>query len=261
LEAEVLLRHVLGIDRANLYADLHRMLDKVEWAAFSRFIQRRLDREPAAYITGHKEFYGLDLHVAPPVLIPRPETELLVENAIEIAARLFPISCLIADVGTGCGAVAVALAANLPHATVYAIDISNAALDVASANCRTHGVQERVILLQGDLLDPLPQSVHMIVANLPYVRESEIRRLSPEISSYEPQVALDGGVDGLDVIRKLLSQAKGKLLGNGSVLLEIGHDQARAVCALARESMPGTSSSVATDLSGLDRVVTIVPTC
>lgn len=255
------MRHVLGIDRAGLYADLHRTLDKVEWAAFSRFIQRRLDREPAAYITGHKEFYGLDLHVAPPVLIPRPETELLVESAMEIAGKLFPISCLIADVGTGCGGVAVALAANLPHATIYAIDISRAALEIAGVNCRSHGVEERVILLQGDLLDPLPQPVHMMVANLPYVRESEIRQLSPEISSHEPQVALDGGVEGLDVITKLLSQANAKLLGNGCVLLEIGHDQARAVCALAREYMPGTSSTVATDLSGLDRVVTIVPAC
>ena len=255
----MLLRHVLGIDRADFYADLHRMLDKIEWAAFSRFIQRRLDREPAAYITGHKEFYGLDFHVAPPVLMPRPETELLVETAIGIAGRLFPISCLIADIGTGCGAVAVALAANLPHATVYAIDVSGAALDVASVNCRTHGVEERVILLQGDILDPLPQSVHMIVANLPYVRQSEITRLSPEISSYEPQVALDGGLDGLSLIRKLLSQARGKLLGNGSVLLEIGHDKARTVSALARVYMPRASSSVATDLSGLDRVLTIVP--
>ena len=261
MEAEVLLRHVLGVDRATLYAEMHRTLDKVEWAAFSRFIQRRLDREPAAYITGHKEFYGLDFRVAPPVLIPRPETELLVESAIEIAVRMFPISCLIADIGTGCGSVAVALAANLPHATVYAIDVSDAALEIARVNCKTHGVQDRVALHQGDLLDPLPQPVHMIVANLPYVRESDIGRLSPEISVYESPAALNGGTDGLEVIRKLLSQAPAKLLANGSVLLEIGHDQAQAVCALVNESMPGTSTSVATDLSGLDRVVAITRDC
>jgi release factor glutamine methyltransferase len=244
-EAEVLLRHVLGIDRAGFYASPQRELDRVEWAAFARFIQRRVDREPTAYIVGHKEFYALDLRVAPPVLIPRPETELLVETAIEVAGKHYPLSCLVADVGTGCG--------------VYAIDVSSAALEIAKVNCRSHGVEERVTLLHGDLLQPLPESVHLIVANLPYVRSSEMGDLSPEISSHEPELALHGGLDGLDAIRQLLSQVKGRLLGNGFVLVEIGHDQAQAVCDLAVEHLPGSTSSVVADLSGLDRVVKIAP--
>lgn len=258
-EAEVLLRHVLGIDRAGFYASPQRELDRVEWAAFARFIQRRVDREPTAYIVGHKEFYALDLRVAPPVLIPRPETELLVETAIEVAGKHYPLSCLAADVGTGCGAVAIALASNLPQARVYAIDVSSAALEIAKVNCRSHGVEERVTLLHGDLLQPLPESVHLIVANLPYVRSSEMGDLSPEISSHEPELALHGGLDGLDAIRQLLSQVKGRLLGNGFVLVEIGHDQAQAVCDLAVEHLPGSTSSVVADLSGLDRVVKIAP--
>lgn len=229
-------------------------------SAFSALIQRRISHEPTAYITGHKEFYGLDFQVARPVLIPRPETELLVEKAIDLATTVFADSCLIADAGTGCGAIAVAIAVNLPHVKIYAFDISGAALEIARSNCHRHGVSDRVALLQGDLLDHLPEPVHLLIANLPYVRNSELVELSPEISRFEPLLALSGGSDGLEMIEGLVSQAETNLLPGGAILLEIGHDQGGAACELAREYLPKSKISITTDLSGLDRVVSIFPT-
>lgn len=248
------------MDRVGLYISLEQGLTPEQTSAFSALIQRRLSHEPTAYITGHKEFYGLDFQVARPVLIPRPETELLVEKAVELATTLITDSCLIADVGTGCGAIAIALATNLPHATIYATDISSAAVEIARSNCHRHGVSDRIILLQGELLDPLPEPVHLIIANLPYVRTSELVKLSPEISRFEPPLALSGGTDGLEVIEGLVSQAEGNLLPGGGILLEIAHDQGQAVCELARRRLPRSKISITTDLSGLDRVVSIFPT-
>ena len=253
--------YLLGLDRAGLYVSLDRKLTDEETAAFSTLIQRRITREPNAYITGHKEFYGLDFQVAPPVLIPRPETELLVEKAIEQATTIFTHSCLIADVGTGCGAIAVALAVNVFHAKIFATDISGTALEMARVNCHRHGVRDRVTLLQGDLLHPLPEPMHLIIANLPYVKKSELVKLSPEISRFEPVLALSGGSDGLETIERLVSQAERNLLPGGAILLEIGHDQGQAACELAREYFPRSEISITTDLGGLDRVVSILTSC
>ena len=230
-------------------------------STFSALIQRRISHEPTAYITGHKEFYGLDFQVARPALIPRPETELLVDKAIELATSVFAHSCLIADVGTGCGAIAIALAINVFHAKIYATDISRAALEIAGSNCHRHGVSDRVTLVQGNLLDHLPEPVHLIIANLPYVKKSELVKLSPEISSFEPLLALSGGGDGLEMIEGLVSQAERNLLPGGAILLEIGHDQGQAACELAREYLPKSKISITTDLSGLDRVVSILTGC
>jgi release factor glutamine methyltransferase len=258
LEVELLLRHLLGLDRTGLYTSLERRLTPEQTAAFSALIRRRINHEPTAYITGHKEFFGLDFQVAPPVLIPRPETELLVEQAIDLAATIFPRSCLIADIGTGCGAIAIALAINLPRAKIYATDISDAALEIARSNCQRFGASDRITFLRSNLTDSLPESMHLIVANLPYVRESEIAELSPEISEFEPLLALNGGADGLEMIEKLISQAERNLLRGGAVLLEIGHDQGQAVCNLARSHFPESKVSITADLSGLDRVVSII---
>ncbi len=225
--------------------------------AFSALIQRRIGHEPTAYITGHKEFFGIDFKVSPGTLIPRPDTELLVETAIELANTAFPRSCLIADVGTGCGAIAISLALHLPQAKFYATDISAAALELARSNCRRHRVSHRVRLLQGDLLEPLPEPVQLIVANLPYISEPELPRLPLEISMFEPQMALAGGTDGLMQIERLLSQASSKLSSGGAVLLEVGYDQGSAVKSLAQKCFPTAKISVMTDLSGLDRVVRI----
>jgi release factor glutamine methyltransferase len=221
--------------------------------AFRDRLARRLDDEPTAYILGYREFYGCDFLVDASVLVPRPETELLVEKALEIA-RKHRLS-VVAEVGTGCGAVAISLALELPHARVYATDISASALKVARANSRKHGVSDRVRLLNGDLLDALPEPVEMVVANLPYVRESDLPRSGPV--SREPRLALDGGTDGLDKIRRLCIQAKVVPGSGGYLLLEIGEGQARAVSTFLYDLFPPALVEVTLDLSGIDRVVSV----
>jgi release factor glutamine methyltransferase len=263
LDAEILLTHALGITRAQLHAHPQSWLSSAELASYRQLIERRTLREPVAYIVGHKEFYGLDLFVDNRVLIPRPETEFLVERAIELAwARRLP---LIADIGTGSGAIAVSLAVHLPQTLrlrsgqtlVYATDASPEALEVAACNCRRHRVEDRVHLLQGHLLEPLPEPVDLIAANLPYVSQAEWSQLPPEISLYEPREALDGGSDGLDHIRRLLAQAQGYLKPGGAVLLEIGATQGPAVVALAKRHFPAARIEIARDYAGLDRVVMV----
>jgi release factor glutamine methyltransferase len=258
LEAEILLSHLLGLDRVGLYINTKQELSNEQTTAFFQLIHRRLNHEPTAYITGHKEFFGIDFHVSPGTLIPRPETELLVEKAIELANAAFPRSCLIADIGTGCGAIAIALALHLPQARIYATDVSASALEIAKGNCLRHSVSDRVTLLHGNLLEPLPEPMHIIIANLPYISDPELTVLPTEIAMFEPQVALAGGKDGLRQIEKLLSQASSKLSSEGAVLLEIGYDQGLAVSLLAKKYIPGATVNVLTDLAGLDRVVTLL---
>jgi len=247
LEGELLLRHALNIDRVQLYVDLDKDLTPQQEEAFRRLLERRLSDEPAAYITGRREFYGLDFNVNPAVLIPRPESELLVEKVLSIAKN-HP-SSIIADIGTGSGAIAISLAVNLPRAKIYAIDISAAALETASANCRKHGVSDRVRLLEGNLLEPLPEPVDIIVANLPYVSRAE---LNPKL---EPPLALDGGTGGAKVIEQLCRQAGGKLKSGGCLLLEIGQGQRQAVETILHKVFPGGGIEVFPDLAGIDRVV------
>jgi release factor glutamine methyltransferase len=256
LEAEILMAHLLKTDRSNLYLNSAQNLSDAQALAYSKLIQRRLRHEPTAYITGHKEFFGLDFKVNQHTLIPRPDTELLVEKAIELAASL-PEPCLMADIGTGCGAIAVALAIHLPRLKVYATDISAAALEITRTNCRRYNLEGRITLLRGNLLEPLPEPVHLIVANLPYIKESEFDGIMPEISQFEPRLALCGGADGLQVIRELVSQTREKLIGGGALLIEIGYDQAAAVTSIVKQCLPEAAVSIAQDLSGLDRVAVV----
>ncbi len=253
LEGDLLLRHALKIGRVQLYLDLNHELSPEQEEIFWRLIKRRLKGEPTAYITGHREFYGLDFYVAPDTLIPRPESELLVEKSLDLAHQR-PIST-IAEIGTGCGAIAISLALNLPEAKIYAIDISTSALKVALINCQKHGVVDRICLLQGDMLDSLPEIVDLIVANLPYVKESELPRTGTV--SFEPIVALNGGVEGLEKIRQLCQQAGGKLRPQGCLLLEIGQGQEKAITAFLRSLYPSVVAEVTPDLSGIKRVVSL----
>ena len=259
LDAEVLLAYALRITRAQLHARRQGHLSSAELASYRQLIERRARHEPLAYIVGHKEFYGLDLFVDNRALIPRPETELLVEKAIEISKQQPAGSrqLLVADVGTGSGAIAVSLAVHLPQVPVYATDAFPRALEVAACNCRRHGAEDRVHLLQGHLLEPLPEPVDLIAANLPYVSEAELSQLPPEISRYEPREALNGGPDGLDHIRRLLVQAGGHLKPRGVVLLEIGAAQGPAVVDLAKRHFPVARVEIAKDYAGLDRVVIV----
>jgi len=251
LEAELLLRHTLKIDRVQLYLGLDSELSPDQYEEFFSLVQRRLNHEPTAYITGHREFYGLDFYVDSSVLIPRPETELLVEKTLQLAQSR-PLSA-IAEVGTGCSAIAISLALNLPQTRIYATDISASALKVALANCQKHGVLNRVCLLEGDMLDPLPEPVDLIVANLPYVKESELNRVNTV--NFEPPLALNGGPDGLEKIRQLGRRITGKLRSGGSLLLEIGQGQGEAVTTFLRSQFPLAEIEVTPDLSGIDRVV------
>ena len=250
LECELLLRHVLGISRTQLYLDLDRELSPKQEEAFWQLLKRCLNGEPTAYITGHCEFYGLDFYVGPSVLIPRPESELLVEKTLSLAQnhRLLTI----AEIGTGSGAIAISLALELPGARIYATDISASALKVALINCQKHEVINRVYLLHGNMLDPVPEPVDLIIANLPYVRESELTGMR-----FEPLLALDGGRDGMKRIRQLCRQVGGKLQPGGSLLLEIGQGQRKVVTTLLNALFPSGKIKVMPDLSGIDRVVSL----
>jgi release factor glutamine methyltransferase len=253
LEGEVLLKHVLGINRVQLYSDPDDDVTPAQDKALNVLLERRIRGEPSAYITGHREFYGLDFKVDRNVLIPRPETELLVEKAIRLAESHTVTS--IADIGTGCGAIAVSLAVNLPGVTVYASDVSKPALDIARSNGEKHGVTDRIVLLEGDMLEPLPGPVDLIIANLPYVREAEL--IDNVSLSYEPSLALNGGEDGLDRIRVLCRQAGNKLNDDGFILMEIGWGQAEAVTALLQEIYPSSRIEVDCDLAGIQRTVSL----
>jgi release factor glutamine methyltransferase len=253
LEGEIILRHVLGINSAELYTNLDLNLAAKQERIFNRLLERRRQGEPSAYITGHREFYGLDFRVDRNVLIPRPETELLVELALKLANdnRITKI----ADVGTGCGAIAISLAINLLQATVYATDISPSALEVARDNCKSHGVQERVVFLHGDLLEPLDEPIDMIVANLPYVRAADLK--ASRTLGFEPELALNGGKDGLARIRSLCHQAVKKLSKSGCMLLETGEGQAETISDILRKAFPVASIEVYKDLAGIERVVSL----
>lgn len=255
LEAELLLGHVLRIPRHELLASYERTLTADQAEALGQLVKRRKHREPLAYLIGRKEFYGLEFAISPAVLIPRPETELLVEQALSCAsARAGDVSDLvIAEPGTGSGAVSIVLAKELPTARVYATDLCQDALRIANLNVISHCVSSTVTLLQGNLLEPIPERADIIVANLPYVMSGDIAGLQAEVQ-WEPRDALDGGPDGLDVIRSLLLQAPEKLKNNGTILLEIDPHQTGPLEILARETFPAASTTVLQDFSNLDRI-------
>jgi release factor glutamine methyltransferase len=258
-EAELLLGHVLGMSKTQLYTEPEKLLTSTEISQLWSLIQRRLNHEPAAYILGHCEFYGIDLYIDCHTFIPRPETELLLEQAVELAHHISQSGkrITIADVGTGCGAIAVSLALALPRAKICATDISAPALQVAEMNCRRHAVSSQVELLQGNLLEPLSQPVDMIVANLPYIKDCEFKDLSPEIINFEPTTALAGGEDGLDKIQQILGQMPGKLNDGGCFLLEIGKGQGREVASLIKSYFPQASIELISDLGDIERVVKV----
>jgi release factor glutamine methyltransferase len=257
VEAELLLGHVLGMSKTQLYTEPERSLTLVEAEHLSHLIRRRLDHEPAAYILGHSQFYGIDFYIDCHTFIPRPETELLVEKAVEIAEGISQTGrrITIADIGTGCGAIAISLALALPKAKIYATDISASALQVAEINCRCQRVDGQVELLQGNLLEPLPQPVDVVVANLPYIKDCEFGDLSPEIRDYEPTTALAGGEDGLDKIQKMLEQMPRKLNHGACFLLEIGQGQGEMVTSLIKSYFPQATIELISDLGGIERVI------
>jgi release factor glutamine methyltransferase len=259
-EARLLLREILGVPQAWIMSNPEADVDRDQQHRYLDAVRRRAGNEPAAYILGHKEFFGLDLEVEPCVLIPRPETELLVEQALQACERILAEErrfVVAADLGTGSGAVAIALAARQPRVRVVAVDGSTAALDVARRNARRLGVDDRIDFRLGDLLEGVQERFDLVVANLPYVPSYEVDQLMPEVSRFEPRVALDGGPDGMAVIRRALEQTISKGERPAAMLFEIGEGQGGTLSALARALYPGAKVRVARDYAGLERILSI----
>ncbi|HQF70027.1 MAG TPA: peptide chain release factor N(5)-glutamine methyltransferase [Promineifilum sp.] len=254
LDARLLLAHALGRDHAYLAAHDDEALTAAQAAAYAQLLARAAAGEPIPYLLGRAPFFGLDFAVSPAVLIPRPETEQLVEAAIAWGRGRGPLRAV--DVGTGSGCIAVALARGLPAAAVAAVDTSAAALAVAAVNVARHA-PGGVALIRGDLLAAVAPRLDLIAANLPYVARSEWTALPDGVKSYEPALALDGGIDGLDIIRGLLSQAATRLRPGGLLLLEIGWRQGPAAAALARAHFPTARIEVRPDFAGHDRFVAV----
>ena len=240
--------------RHRIYAYQEQVLTPGQTESLAHLVDRRLKREPLAYILGQKEFYGIELSVGPGVMIPRPETEHLVEQTLLLALmHMESQQLVIAEPGTGSGAISICLAIHLPMARIYATDLNTGALGLAEHNIRRHNVADRVSLLHGDLLDPVQETADIIVANLPYVGSAEIQGLQPEIQ-WEPREAIDGGPDGLDVIRRLFQQASDKLKPAGVMLLEIDPQQVDPLQELTRQLFPHAAVTVEQDLAHLDRI-------
>lgn len=253
LTAEILLGHVLNLTRVKLFMDLDRPLTKEELATYRALIQRRLGFEPTQYLVGFKEFYGRRFAVDARVLIPRSETELLVEGVLQAIPKDAPARVL--DLCTGSGCIAISIAAERPLASVWATDLSPDALAVAKQNAEALGVDGRVTFFQGNLFDAVPKDAtfDVIVSNPPYVRLDELPGLQKEVQK-EPKLALDGGVDGLVVIRPLVVAAMPRLKAGGTLALEISDDQGAAVKALL-DAAGAVDTRIVKDLARLDRMV------
>lgn len=254
LEAEVLLAKSLDMKRMSLYLQYDRPLEQVELSDFKKLIRRRLAGEPVAYITGTREFYSLNFKVDNRVLIPRPETELLVDLALEfLRAKESPT---ILDVGTGCGALAVTIALNAPDAEILAVDICKDTLALAGENMAEHGVQERVRLQQLDFGKEQPAGrFDLVVSNPPYIPDMQKETLMPEVRDFEPHLALFSGADGLDMIRILIDRSFGLLRADGALLMEIGFDQTAPVKALIEAADIFKAPTIHKDLAGHNRAV------
>jgi release factor glutamine methyltransferase len=255
LDVELLLARSIGTDRAGLYARLSDDLPARQRATFEELLTRHSNGEPIAYILGEREFYGLPFFVRQGVLIPRPETELLVEQVIEYSRAQGPRSLSIVDVGTGSGAVAVALAKTLPRAQVLAVDVSPEAVMVASENVSRHGVAGRVRVAVADLLEGVEGEWDAIVGNLPYIPSRTVDQLDRGVRDWEPRIALDGGPEGLSLHARLLDQLPPRLIPGGLLLLEVADDRGAAALALFRHRLPGAEVELLRDIFGRDRAV------
>ena len=261
LNAEQLLAHVLSVNRIDLYLDFERPLTAEEIKHFVSLLQRRLEHEPLQYILGYAEFMSLRFRVSPDVLIPRPETEILVENTITRVNKVFgtesEVKCL--DIGTGCGNIAISLAYYLKDLRVWAIDISEAALAVAKTNAELNGVANRINFLQldatkNDFVRQIGHRFDVLVSNPPYISKAEYRTLPPEIQRFEPKIALDGGTDGLRFYRTLRHNITALLKQKSLALIEVGADQAKKVIEIFTNMFKVRTLQ---DLAGRERVIII----
>lgn len=250
LDAEVLLSHACRINRAKLLSRLNEDVPEEQLKLFLEYLGKREKRYPVSYITGHKEFMGLDFAITEGVLIPRPETELLTETVMD----MLPEDAVVVDLCTGSGVIAVSLAHYLYDVFLYATDISKVACDTAKLNAERLNVKDRVRVLKGDLYEPLPEELRVdaIVSNPPYIKNNDIESLMPEVL-YEPREALDGGESGVEFYKRITEGAVNYLKSNGILALEIGYDEADDVISLMNKDYIDTK--VIKDMAGLDRVV------
>jgi len=265
LDSEVLLANLLKLDRVGLYLNYDRPLSKEELSSFREIVKRRGAREPLQYITGHQEFWSLDFKVTPDVLIPRPETEILVEEALRAVRSQESGVWSILDLCTGSGCIAISIAHELKEAVVYAVDASEAALSIARENSERHGVKDRVIFLSGDLYKALenrpPATDHrplffdLIVSNPPYVKSSDIPNIQSEVRDFEPRMAVDGGPKGLDFYRRIVAGVGEYLATGGWLMMEVGEGQAEAVSEMIEDAGSFEAPSIVKDLAGIERVV------
>ncbi len=257
-EAEVLLRHATGLSRAQLYASL---TDEIDLAARQRFesaVAERTTRTPLAYITGTREFYRLEFRVTPDVLIPRPESELLVDAALDHIRQARIRIATVADVGAGSGAVGIALAKHRRGINLICSDVSRDALLVARDNAQRLLRRPNAAFVQGDLLTPLPGPFHCVVANLPYIPEERLSQLEPEVAKHEPRVALTPGTRGTELILRLITQLPSRLHPNGVAVLEVDPGQESAIADAARQMLPNADIAVLDDISQQPRAVRII---
>jgi release factor glutamine methyltransferase len=261
LDAELLLAEALGLDRSKLYLHYEAPLETRAEERFRSTLARRADGEPVAYITGRREFWSLDFLVTPAVLVPRPETEMLVEVAVglfEAESRISERKFRILDLGTGSGAIAVALAKEIANAEVWATDVFSDALEIARANARRHGVEEKIQFLRGDLFEPVRDRMEffdLIVSNPPYVRSDEIETLPRDVRDFEPRVALDGGADGLEFYRRMIPGALDYFTRGGFLAVEIGAEMGVDVARLFTDAGGYAPPQLYRDLAGKERIV------
>lgn len=266
-EAEYLLAHALECKRTELCLNHATTLPYHVLQQFMNFVERRIKREPSQYIIGEQEFWGLAFRVTPDVLIPRPETELLVEEAIKIVSsknkKALPLtahcsSLTILDLCAGSGCIAIALAKEIPACKIYAADISERALAVARENAEGHCVADRITFLQGDLLEPINGmniKADIIVSNPPYISKKMMEGLEPEVKDYEPAAALYGGDDGLDFYRRIVSEAPKYLTAGGCLMFEMGYGQAEEIKKLIEQNKAFERIDIKKDFAGIDRVI------
>ena len=271
-EAEYLLSHLLNCKRSGLYLNHDKAIAIDEFQRFMGWLNRRIAREPSQYIIGEQEFWGLEFKITRDVLIPRPETEILVEEAVKTIYDLrFTIyDCsfenrkpkienpVLLDLCTGSGCIAITLAKEIPQSTVYAVDVSEKAMDVARENAERHGVADKIHFLKGDLFEPLNGvdiTFDLIVSNPPYISKKTMKELQPEIRDYEPQTALCGGDDGLDFYRRIIAEAPNYLTKRGHLILEMGYGQAEEIKKLIKQNKTFEHIDIKKDFAGIDRVI------
>ena len=257
-EAEVLLRHATGLSRAQLYASLTDEIDPAAQQRFATALAERTTRKPLAYITGTREFYRLEFRVTPDVLIPRPESELLVDAALDHMRQARMRNAQVADVGAGSGAIGIALAKHRRGVELVCTDISRDALVVARDNAQRLLRRPRAAFVQGDLLTPLSGPFHCVVANLPYIPEQRLTELEPEVAEHEPRVALTPGTRGTELTLRLITQLPSRLHPNGIAVLEIDPGQEVAIAEAARQLLPNAEIHILNDISEQPRAVRII---